>query len=443
MPIDTSIYSRIQQPQVEGPLDNYAKAQSLRSLMTQGQMNDLQLQNVLKQQSDQRTLSDIYKNAISQNGDVDMSKVLTGAAQSGQGDKIPALQKTMLEQQKAKIEHAKSLNEAAGYYAKQVFLNPTIENALSATSQMEELAGKPAMEERAALAKIGNDPAAIKQWAAGHMRNSEILAPKFQHLDQGSSIVIGASDPVTGAFTQNGSIAKTNTPGELLSAETQRRGQNIVDAREREKNSITQQQGKIPPGYRQTTGGNLEAIPGGPADTKIQGQLNADTASLQSSMSDLDRLAASANEILQHPGLGGITGLGGALPNIPGTDASNAQAKLNTLKSQIGFGVLQAMRSASKTGGALGNVSDAEGKRLEANLAALENAQSEKQMRESLAKIINYSNSAKDRLANAYNIRYKTAQSSGAQVAPGSQPPIAPQTLTSETKGNDFSNLWK
>lgn len=162
----------------------------------------------------------------------------------------------------------------------------------------------------------------------------------------------------------------------------------------------------MPSGYRRTATGNLEAIPGGPADQKIAGQYNADIAQLQSSQADLDRLAASANELLKTSNLGRITGLTGIFPNVPGMEGADAQAKLNTLKSQIGFGVLQAMRNASKTGGALGNVSDAEGKRLEANLAALENAQSEKQMRESLQKIVDFSTQAKDRLAAAFNMRH-------------------------------------
>lgn len=167
-----------------------------------------------------------------------------------------------------------------------------------------------------------------------------------------------------------------------------------------------------PVGYRKTVAGNLEAIPGGPADQKIAGQYNADVAQLQSSQADLDRLATSANELLKTSNLGRITGLVGALPNIPGMEGADAQAKLNTLKSQVGFGVLQAMRNASKTGGALGNVSDAEGKRLEANLAALENAQSEKQMRESLQKIVDFSAQAKDRLSGAFNLRHNPENAS-------------------------------
>lgn len=52
-----------------------------------------------------------------------------------------------------------------------------------------------------------------------------------------------------------------------LSAETARRGQNMVDARARE---TIAQGGKAPPGYRYTPDGNMEAVPGGPADIKAQ-----------------------------------------------------------------------------------------------------------------------------------------------------------------------------
>jgi len=168
------------------------------------------------------------------------------------------------------------------------------------------------------------------------------------------------------------------------------------------------QGGKPPPGYRPTQEGNLEAIPGGPADQKMQGAFNQDTAALTGGMGAMDRLATAANEAMQHPGLAGITGLRGAIPNIPGSQAADAQAKLNTLKSQVAFGVLQDMRNNSKTGGALGAVSDAEGKRLEANLAALENAQSYDQMKDSLKKIIDYTSGAKERLQGAYNLKHQS-----------------------------------
>lgn len=169
-------------------------------------------------------------------------------------------------------------------------------------------------------------------------------------------------------------------------------------------------QGKTPPGYRQTPEGNLEAIPGGPADTKLQGVLNQDTAMLQNTISEMDRLAESANQILQHPGLAGISGIRGSIPDIPGTAAADARALLNKLKSQVGFSVLQNMRNNSKTGGALGAVSDAEGKRLENNLASVESAQSIDQMKRELQGIIDYTTGAKDRMREAFNMKHKTGE---------------------------------
>lgn len=164
--------------------------------------------------------------------------------------------------------------------------------------------------------------------------------------------------------------------------------------------------GKPPPGYRWTAGGDQEAVPGGPADVKKQGTMNADSAALTGSMSGFDRLAVAANDVLNHPGLNGITGWRGKIPNAPGSDAANAEALLGTLKSQVGFGVLQDMRNNSKTGGALGSVSDQEGKRLEANLAALDRAQSPEQFKVQLQKIIQYTDQAKDRLRQSFNIRH-------------------------------------
>jgi len=168
----------------------------------------------------------------------------------------------------------------------------------------------------------------------------------------------------------------------------------------------------VPAGYRATQDGNLEAIPGGPADTKIQGALNQDTAVLQGSQSGLDRLQLAAERLKKHPGLEKTTGVMsvvpgiGGLATIPGTDAANFKAQLETLKSQTGLAVLQELRNNSKTGGALGQVSDFENRMLQANLDTLDRAQSATQFKEALDNITKYTEGAKDRLRNAYNLKH-------------------------------------
>jgi len=81
---------------------------------------------------------------------------------------------------------------------------------------------------------------------------------------------------------------------------------------------------------------------------------------------------------------GWTTGFGSWLDVIPGSDARNMKAELNTLKANIGFQELTAMRDASKTGGALGQVSDTEIRLLTNVLGALDTGQSPEQFKKNL-----------------------------------------------------------
>lgn len=138
---------------------------------------------------------------------------------------------------------------------------------------------------------------------------------------------------------------------------------------------------------------------------KISG-LGQAKAALDTSTNSLDRLAFEANRIMKDPALSRITGLPGIFPNWPGGAAANVQAKLETLKSQSGFAVLQAMRDASKTGGALGSITEGEHRLLQSNLAALDQAQSPQEFQKAMKQIVEYAEGAKQRLKQAYDTDY-------------------------------------
>lgn len=159
---------------------------------------------------------------------------------------------------------------------------------------------------------------------------------------------------------------------------------------------------KTPQGYRSVPGG-LEAIPGGPADVKMNEKRQQDFASMQSLNASLDQLSTAANELKRHPGLGGITGLRGSIPNLPGTNAADADAKRMTLLAKTAFTTLQDMRNASKTGGALGAVSDREMGLLQGAIASLEKSQSYDQMVQNLDKIMAHVEAAKARIRETYD----------------------------------------
>lgn len=84
---------------------------------------------------------------------------------------------------------------------------------------------------------------------------------------------------------------------------------------------------------------------------------------------------------------GWTTGWGSWLRGIPTTSSRNFNAELQTLKSNIAFNELTQMREASKTGGALGQVSDREGRLLESALGALDSGQSPENFKQNLEQI--------------------------------------------------------
>lgn len=83
------------------------------------------------------------------------------------------------------------------------------------------------------------------------------------------------------------------------------------------------------------------------------------------------------------------TGMGSYLSNIPGTDAKSLKERLGSIKANIGFDYLQAMREASPTGGALGNVSDRELQGLQSVFGSLEQSLDDKELTYNL-NLLNY-----------------------------------------------------
>lgn len=75
-----------------------------------------------------------------------------------------------------------------------------------------------------------------------------------------------------------------------------------------------------------------------------------------------------------------LTGFGSYLDNVRGTGANDLAKTLDTVKANLGFIKLQDIRDASKTGGALGAVSDFENRLLQATVANLENSQNSAQL---------------------------------------------------------------
>ena len=408
--IDSSIYNAFA-PKVKSVADYDNEA-------AQGQMNQL---NLLRgqQQADEYTRKVGRENALrtfqqtlAGKSRPDQANALIDAGYSAEGF---ALQDQDLKSRntEAGIKETNSKVAETNWklvrqHAASIMQNPTPEAVEASLQHYGKVSGEDLTEIRNIFGQAKGDPEMIRRIAFGLAQDADKQMPKTDTMDFGGGVARQAIDPLTGKILSTQTIVKTQSPDNAATNETSRANNAASVAATIQAANIRSEgdRGKVPAGYRMLQDGTMEAVPGGPADLKKQGALNADKQVLDGSTSSFDRLAVAANEVLNHPGLGGITGWAGKIPNAPGSAATNAQAKLNTLKSQVGFGVLQEMRNNSKTGGALGSVSDSENKMLQANLASLENAQDEDQMRESLRKIVEYADGAKGRMRDAYNLKH-------------------------------------
>lgn len=123
------------------------------------------------------------------------------------------------------------------------------------------------------------------------------------------------------------------------------------------------------------------------------------------------RIRNSVDDLLKRVGSKTV-GFGSLLSAIPESDARNFQADLDSLVANITYGELTAMREASKTGGALGQVSDKEGQLLGAALGALDTKQSPENFKKNL-------NQIKESLARWEEANSKYGGSAGASSGSG------------------------
>ncbi|EEH2387662.1 acyltransferase [Salmonella enterica subsp. enterica serovar Newport] len=127
----------------------------------------------------------------------------------------------------------------------------------------------------------------------------------------------------------------------------------------------------------------------------------------------------SLNEIEQSPGLSKAVGIRSAFPTVPGSDAANFEARLDTFKAQTFLPMVQSLKG-------MGALSDAEGKKLSDAVGALSPKMSEKAFRDSIGKIRNQLESKLSTVKKQFDY----------------QEPVQNTPAQQTTTGSNFSSLW-
>jgi hypothetical protein len=157
---------------------------------------------------------------------------------------------------------------------------------------------------------------------------------------------------------------------------------------------------------RMTPAAAMESLP--PKEIqKREAALPQATSAIKSFETKSDSFVGDLVKLRDHPGLSQITGIvAGRVPAVT-ADGRAAQALYDKVVAKGGFQALQDLRDASKTGGALGNVSNQEGKQLTASFSAIDRRQDAKDVRAAIDQAIGDVQGAKTRMREAYDATYQ------------------------------------
>lgn len=172
---------------------------------------------------------------------------------------------------------------------------------------------------------------------------------------------------------------------------------------------------------RMSPAASMEGLP--PKEIqKREAALPQATSAVRGFESKSDKFIADLKALRDDPGLENITGAIFGRTGSVTREGSRAQALYDKVVAKGGFQALQDLRDASKTGGALGNVSNQEGKQLTASFAAIDRRQDAADVRAAIDQAIADIEGTKTRVREAYDSTY--SYKSGNTSAPAA--PVAP-----------------
>jgi hypothetical protein len=225
MPIDPSIALGVKPVQFESPINQMAKVYELQNMQQSSQANQLAMQERQRAIAEDEAVRNYF--AQQDRSSPDFVKGLYGVSPKiGQAyEKFQAetsKEKTLAKN--AELEQITKIHGVLKTGATQVLANPTLANAIRVTQEVGRMTGSDVASDIAELTALGDNPEAIRRWAAGHALEADKLLPKSERVDVGGAINYTNIDPLTGLPTVVGTTKKTATPSELM-----------TNARERER----------------------------------------------------------------------------------------------------------------------------------------------------------------------------------------------------------------
>jgi hypothetical protein len=444
MAINSNIALGIQPLQLADPMSQYAKIAAIQGAQQQNAMNQLQMQQAQREQEATNALNRAYAEAYSpQTGEVDINRLRQSLATGGYGSKLPAIEKQLLDVKTARTTQQKTegdvldaaLKRSRGFLET---LDPSAPGAAEAYIAWHEANHKdpiigPALaargvtadQSRGRIAQLIQTPGGlarlINESKLGTEKFMEMNKPTLTAQNLGGTVQVLQTPGLGGTATVvPGSVGTvTQTPAQIEQA---RRDQQRLGL-EGQRVALEGERVRLAKEESDRKRAGLDALP--PKEVqKREAAFPQATAAIKGFETKSSAFINDLIALRDHPGLSEITGFAaGRLPGLT-ADGRAAQALYDKVVAKGGFQALQDMRDASKTGGALGNVSNQEGKQLTASFAAIDRRQDAKDVQAAIDTAISDIEGSKTRMREAYDSTY-SYKAGGAPAAPAA--PLGPQ----------------
>ncbi|HBV8998827.1 TPA: DNA transfer protein [Citrobacter freundii] len=262
----------------------------------------------------------------------------------------------------------------------------------TALSQGPEAFSKFVTDNSDSLKRIGADPNWMIQAGVQNPEQLSHFATTLALGSVGPEKAFDVTDKMAGRDIDRSKLAETirsNQAGEALQQRGQDitvRGQNISAQNAALSREIqrAELQDKVLDRQiaRETNQIKLDELKQKQADVRQKAEIaKADRqAAAQGAVDTFSTALDSLGEIEKSPGLSKAVGVRSAFPTVPGSDAANFEARLDTFKAQTFLPMVASLKG-------MGALSDAEGKKLSDAVGALSPKMSEDAFRSSIGKI--------------------------------------------------------
>lgn len=432
MAINSNIALGVQPIQIADPLAQYSKVAAIQGAQQQNELARMQMAEYERTRGEEEQL----RNYLAQS---DFSKPEARAGLTKFGKTGLAYSKVLTEQDTAKLTQQETLLKVQK--AKKDFVaqaqRDTSQNPSDAniTAFKEDLMANPLFTDPEKAQMVAGADRILsmpvdqrRAFMASQGASASELKPTFTPQSLGGTVQVLQTPAFGGQATvvpgSTGTVTQTPAQIEQAKRDQQRlalEGQRVNLEGQRVQIAQKESERKIQ---------GLEALP--PKEIqKREAAFPQATAAIKGFETKSDVFIKDLTALRNHPGLSQITGLvAGRVPALT-ADGRAAQALYDKVVAKGGFQALQDMRDASKTGGALGNVSNQEGKQLTASFAAIDRRQDAKDVQAAIDTAIGDIEGSKVRMKEAYDSTYSYKQpATAASPAAGANVVVTPDGQT-------------